>query len=190
MISWEKVSWGYGLQVPWSVHLCRDWRLGWVQRELPLYCTGADLSAVVGSFAAEAVCFTEELFPAQWAHSSWPHSLHMTKRWHNSGHSSSFALGNIAKCKHVPLYILQHVFLTASVPALLALVQWQAFADKTPSRSLHKFLISLFCVHGLWKVRLQHQGTTVQLRKSSFFPFGKDRVKISRDICLSFGSAW
>ena len=51
---------------------------------------------------------------------------------------------------------LQHVFLTASMPALLALVQWQAFAGKTPSRSLHKFLIYLFYVHGLWKVRLQH----------------------------------
>lgn len=184
MISWEKVSWGWGLQVPWSVHFCRAWRPGWAQPEPPEL--ELSLSAVVwagcwwapvlwsrtvpvssgGLLCAEAVGSTGEPFPAQLDHSHWPHGLHMTKHWCNSGHSSSSALGSFTKIQACLTDVLQHIFLTAPMPAPLAFIQGQAFAGRTLFRSLSEFLIYLLCV--LWKVSLQHSGTVVQLCKSSF----------------------
>lgn len=132
---------------------------------------------------AGAVGFSGEPFPAQLDRSRWPHILHMTKRWCNSGHSSSCALGSFPKMQACVTDVLQHVSLIAPVPAPLALGQGQALAGGTPSRSLPEFLIYLLCV--LWKIRLQHSGTTVQLCKSSFSPSERTKWKSpGMSVCL------
>lgn len=151
---------------------------------------GTDPSLMMGSSATEVVCFTEdELFPAQLPHSSWPHALHMMRHWHNSGHSFSFALGSFTKTS-----VFHYIYSSVSSWQLLCQFFLLLFSDRP---LLEKFLTGLYT--NFWFISSMFiacgkSGCNIKEQwyicvRALFSPFRKDGVKISRDICLSFGSA-